>query len=270
MDPEGHLYVGDSQNFSVRKLRTDGTVETVKYDLNVSKIFKPLALAYDHKGNILIADGENNKIIKINRKGAVKTVAGDGSKGFKDGSPLEATFNGPRGLTLDNYGNVIVADTDNHAIRVIYLSGDNKRVATIGGTGSVGYCDGNFMSSQFNKPYGVAVDAYDNILVADSRNNRIRIIHSDGTVSTVAGDGKEGFKDGLARCAQFNCPKGIAIDLSGDIIVSDGYNHSIRKIYSSYIQNSTMGLLKDCKMKILMFIDLFLKSVVHLSFEAMN
>jgi sugar lactone lactonase YvrE len=186
-----------------------------------------------------VADEGNHRIRKIDSNGEVTTIAGS-SYGYADGTGTNAQFSSPRGVAIDNDGAIIVADTYNHRIRKIDSNGE---VSTIAGS-TEGYADGTGTNAQFRNPYGVAIDNDGSIIVADSLNDRIRKIDSNGEVSTIAGS-TEGYADGTGTNAQFNGPNGVAIDNDGAIIVADKLNDRIRKIDSngevSTIAGSTEG-----------------------------
>ena len=170
------------------------------------------------------------KIPPTNREatGRVTTIAGSGSPGVEDGAALSASFSDPFGVAVDRRGNVIVADGgQSNRIRRVTVDG---KVATIAGS-SEGFADGNALQAKFNTPSGIAIDGGGNIVIADTANNRIRKLSTDGTkVSTIAGSGVVGFKDGSPGEAQFDGPIGVAVDRQGSILVADAYNDSIRKI----------------------------------------
>jgi hypothetical protein len=107
---------------------------------------------------------------------------------------------------VDGEGIVIVADRLNHRIRKIAADGT---VTTLAGTGEAGYADGPGNSARFDAPSGVAVDGEGNVIVADSGNNRIRKIAADGTVTTLAGTGTDGHKDGPGDASRFSQPHGV-------------------------------------------------------------
>ncbi|HTF37029.1 MAG TPA: NHL repeat-containing protein [Blastocatellia bacterium] len=160
--------------------------------------------------------------------GRVTTIAGSGSPGVEDGPAMSASFSDPFGIAVDKRGNVIVADGgQSNRIRRITVDG---KVHTIAGANE-GFADGDAQQARFNTPSGIAIDNGGNIIIADTSNNRIRKLSSDGTkVSTIAGSGVAGFKDGSAGEAQFDGPIGIAVDKHGNVFVADAYNDSIRKI----------------------------------------
>ena len=103
-------------------------------------------------------------------------------------------------------------------------------MSTVAGSGTGGFRDGTGADAQFYHPTGVAIDGDDCLFVADRDNFRIRKVEPDGTVSTVAGSGTYGFRDGTGADAQFNCPSGVAIDGDGCLFVADQGNQRIRKV----------------------------------------
>jgi len=187
----------------------------------------PFGIAVTADGTVYVADaGENNRIRKIAPDGTVSTFAG-GSEGFSDGTAAGASFNTPSGLALNKDGVLFVADTGNNRIRKITPEG---QVSTIAGDGTAGYADGPAAQAKFNGPIGIAVDLRGNVFVADSYNDRIRIITTDGQVSTVAGQGTAGYADGDHNVALFDTPCGIITAADGSLIVADTGNDRLRKI----------------------------------------
>ncbi|MGH9903535.1 MAG: NHL repeat-containing protein, partial [Pyrinomonadaceae bacterium] len=155
------------------------------------------------------------------------THAGDGSPGFRDGPVGSARFADPFGIAVSREGAIYVADAgNNNRIRRI---GPDGIVSTLAG-GAEGYADGPGQLAAFNTPSALAIDAAGNLYVADTSNNRIRKITSDGMVTTLAGDGTPGHRDGPAAAAQFNGLVGVAVDGQGNVYVADTYNDRIRQI----------------------------------------
>ena len=236
LDAQGNIYVADADNNRIRKITASGIVSTLAgsgtagfADGNgpAAQFNSPNGVALDAQGNIYVADDFNNRIRKITSSGIVSTLAGSGTYGFADGNGPAAQFNSPAGVALDAQGNIYVADANNHRIRKITASGI---VSTLAGSGTQGFADGNGPAAQFHLPYGVALDAQDNIYVADALNNRIRKITASGLVSTLAGSGTQGFADGNGTTAQFYTPAGVALDAQGNIYVAEIGNNRIRKI----------------------------------------
>jgi len=139
---------------------------------------------------------------------------------------LDALFNRPCGIALNEEGVIFVADRNNHRIRVISKDGN---VRTVAGCGEKGFADGASVKAMFNHPCGIALDKEGNMFVADEFNHRIRKI-SQGVVSTIAGCSHFGDEDGEGTMAKFHSPQGVAVDAEGSIYVSDTWNHIIRKV----------------------------------------
>ncbi|MES2069616.1 MAG: gluconolaconase [Pseudomonadota bacterium] len=189
----------------------------------------PFGLAVDPLGNLYVADaGDNNRIRKITPDGLTTTLAGS-REGFADGQGAAAAFHTPSGLALDGAGNVYVADTGNNAIRKISAQG---LVTTLAGNGRAGYRDGEAGQAQFNGPVSVAVDRQGNVYVADTYNDRIRLITVDGQVKTLAGGAGPGYQDGPALGALFDTPCALAVDEKGELYIADTKNNAIRKLNS--------------------------------------
>ncbi|WP_195760084.1 putative Ig domain-containing protein [Flavobacterium sp. LC2016-23] len=170
--------------------------------------------------------------------GATTTFAGSGETGDTDGSAVTASFDRPNGVAVDAAGNVYVADTYNHTIRKITPAGV---VSTLAGSGTAGAADGNGVAASFNLPGGVAVDAAGNLYVADTSNNKIRKITSQGVVTTLAGSGAAGAANGTGTSASFKLPNGLAVDAYGTIYVADTGNHKIRKITPDGVVSTLAG-----------------------------
>lgn len=176
-------------------------------------------------------------IIYIENALLVSTVAGS-NQGFADGQGAEAQFYKPAGITFDKSGNLYVADWDNHRIRKITPSG---LVTTIAGSGIASFADGPDSSANFHRPNGVVIGSEGDIFVADQVNNRIRKITATGIVSTIAGSGIVGFADGTGTDAKFYNPNMLAFDANGNLFVTDGDNHRIRKITPAGVVSTFAG-----------------------------
>ncbi|WP_127168333.1 NHL repeat-containing protein [Xanthomonas sp. BRIP62415] len=187
----------------------------------------PYGLAIGPHGALYIADGgDNNRIRRLLDNGSVQTVAG-GQEGFGDGVDAAAEFNTPSGIAFDTAGNLYIADTGNHAIRKRTPQGV---VTTLAGDGSAGFRDGAAAQARFNGPIGVAVDTQGRVYVADTYNDRIRVIAPDGQVSTLAGGALPGMADGVGDQARFDTPTDLKVDAHGVVWVADMRNDAIRRI----------------------------------------
>jgi sugar lactone lactonase YvrE len=196
-------------------------------------LFGPHGLARDADGNLYIADTDNHRVRKVAPSGEITTVAGTGVPGYSGdgGAATEAQFNAPEGLAIDSAGNLYVADTGNHRVRRIAPDG---RVSTISGTGRPGYSGDNGPGSAASLwyPKGLALDPQGNLYVADSWNNRVRVLTSTGLIHTIAGSGVRGYSgDGQpAASARLSGPSGIALDVEGDVFIADTGNHCVRRV----------------------------------------
>lgn len=234
VDAAGNVYVADFGNNRIRKISA-GVVSTLAgtgiAGFNdgagiTAQFWDPEDIAVDTAGNVYVAEYGNNRIRKISA-GIVSTLAGNGIGGFHDGANATAQFNNPYGVAAEASGNSIyVADFRNNRIRRI----TGSSVATIAGDGVASFNDGAGATAQFSHPTGVAADSFGNVYVADRGNHRIRKITAAGVVSTIAGNGTPGFRDGPGVTAQFYFPSNIAVDAFGNIYVADYLNHCIRKL----------------------------------------
>ncbi|HTA81385.1 MAG TPA: T9SS type A sorting domain-containing protein, partial [Bacteroidia bacterium] len=193
----------------------------------------PTGITLDASGDIFIADVFNNVIRKITTTGNIYTVAGNGIAGFygDGGQASLAELYYPTGLAIDDSGNIYIADEDNNRIRKVTTDGV---INTIAGNGIGGYSGDGAPATlaSLNFPGAVTIDNKMNVYIADSYNNRIRMINSSGIISTIAGNGTKGYSgdDGLATAAQLYNPVGISLDTSGNIYISDSYNFRVRKL----------------------------------------
>ena len=199
----------------------------------------PFGLALDQQGNLYISDaGESNRIRTLTREGALTTLAGS-QEGFADGSGAAASFHTPSGLALDDAGNLYVADTGNNRIRRITPAGD---VTTIAGNGKAGYLDGPTLEAQFNGPIGLALDQSGRVYVADSYNDRIRLITTDGQVQTLAGGAAPGYLDGPTQSSLFDTPCGIIHTPSGELLIADTGNDRLRRIKDGQVTTFALSM----------------------------
>jgi hypothetical protein len=173
----------------------------------------------------------SNSIFKYNNTSGIVTFAG-GTTGYLDGQGTNAYFDNVKGITIDSSDNLYVVDY----LRIRKID-PSANVTTIAGNGSIGYINGTGDIAQFNNPLGITIDLSSNLYVTDTDNNVIRKIDISGNVSTLAGNGTNGLKDGSSNTSQFNYPKSITIDSSNNLFVSDTYN-IIRKITNTNKRNN--------------------------------
>jgi trimeric autotransporter adhesin len=245
VDESGNLYIADSANQRVRKLTTDGDIDTIAGDgtagysgdggqATETPLNNPVALAVDYSGTLYIADSFNFRIRKLSG-GTITTFAGNGKAGFSgdNGPAASAQIYMPRALAIDTSGNLLIADYANRRVRKVTSSGTISTVAGIGGEGFSG--DGaQAASALLRLPSAVAVDSTGNLFIADSANYRVRKISVGGVISTLAGTGTQGYSgDGAqAAAATFDGPVGVAVDASGNLYIADYADQRVRKVSS--------------------------------------
>ena len=196
----------------------------------------PEGVAVDSAANLFIADTDNGRIRRVDSEtGIITTVAGTGENGFGgDGGPAtSASLDGPTGVAFDAEDNLFIADTRSDRIRRV--DSETGIITTVAGTGENGFGGdgGPATSAILDDPNGVAVDAMSNLFIADTNNDRIRMVATDtGIITTVAGTGEEGFggDGGLATSALLDEPHGLAVDAAGNLFIADTDNERIRAV----------------------------------------
>ena len=260
VDSTGNLFIADSRNNRIRKVSPSGIITTVAGDGTTafsgdggpatSASLSPSGVAVDSSGNLFIADSRNNRIRKVSPSGIITTVAGDGTTAFSgDGGPATSAslYLNVGGVAVDGSGNLFIADCVHNRIRKVSSDGI---ITTVAGGGASGLGDGGPATSvALSFPSGVAADAAGNFFIADTINNRIRKVSPSGTITTVAGNGTQGFSGdgGSATSAALQIhevavnPTGIAVDGSGNLFIGDTDNERIRKVATNGIITTVAG-----------------------------
>ena len=244
VDAAGAVFVAERGNALIRRIGPDGIITTFAGTgvlgfsgdggpATAAQFLSPIGVAVDAAGYVYVADRLNHRIRRIGPDGVIETFAGTGTAGDSgDGGPAtSAQLDEPTGVAVDAAGNVYVADSQNHRIRRIGLGGTIEAFA---GTGSFGHAGdgGPATSARLTWPFDVAVDASGVVYVADTFNHRVRRIGTDGTITTIAGTGTEGYggDGGEATAAHLNNPSGVAVSGAGYVFVAEFANHRIRRI----------------------------------------
>ena len=255
VDAIGNLFIADGHNNRIRKVDANGIITTVAGNGIVgysgdggaatsASLAGPCCVALDNSGNLFIADRENNRIRKVSPSGIITTVAGNGMAGYSgDGSAANnASLNRPVDVAVDAIGNLFIADKENNRIRKVSPSGI---ITTVAGNGMAGYSgDGSAATSaMLDAVDAVAVDASDNLFIADAENNRIRKVSPNGIITTVAGNGAQGdFGDGgTATSASLNLPHAVRVDSAGNLLIVEKNHNRTRKVNSSGIITTVAG-----------------------------
>ena len=255
VDAAGNSYVADTENHTIRKITRAGVVTTLAGSAGLTgssdglgsaaRFDLPFGIAVDDAGNVYVAEAADNTIRKITPAGLVSTLAGTtGVTGSADGTGAAASFSSPDGLAVDAAHNVYVADSGNSTIRKITPAG---AVTTLAGVAnSVGNIDGTGSVARFFDPQGIAVDASGTIYVTDTLNHTIRKITPAGAVTTIAGAPSViGSAYGPGSTARFSYPQAVAVDAAGELFIADTGNYTIRKIASTGVVSTVLGVTHD-------------------------
>ena len=243
--PDGTIYFSDTNNNSVRKISTSGTISVAAGRFreggysgdggfgNNAALNGPSGLAFDSLGNLYIADQGNQAIRKLATNGIITTIAGGRAQGFGgDGGPAASgVFNNPAGLAVDSANNLYIADIGNNRVRKISSGGTLTTVAGSGRFASSG--DGGLATAaSIAAPSGVLTDSAGNLYITEAGGNRVRRVGADGSISTLAGTGAPGFAGdgGPATSALLDTPAGLAMDATGNLLIADSGNDRIRVV----------------------------------------
>jgi uncharacterized protein (TIGR03437 family) len=251
VDAAGNLYIGDAPANCVRKVSA-GVITTVAGNglpgysgdngpATSAQLSYPYGVSVDAAGDLFIADSNNYRIRKV-ANGVITTVAGNGTTGFGgDNGPAASAQVQPFGVAVDSAGSVYIADAQNNRIRKV----TNGVITTVAGNGTAGFGgdNGPATNAQLYEPSGVAVDSAGNVYIADTFNNRVREV-SGGVITTVAGNGTEGFgggDGGPATSAQLFYPSGVAVDSASNLYIADTDGQRIRKVANGVITTVAGG-----------------------------
>jgi len=197
--------------------------------------------AVDREGNVYAVNSRQNsftQILKVSAEGRVRVLAG-GDWGFADGQGAEAKFGDLHGGSMIAGPDGALLLTDDYA-RVRRV-GSNGVVTTVAGGATRGFANGPGVEARFNGATGLALDAQGNVLVVEF-SGRIRVISPTRMVSTLAGTGRKGSKDGPLLEATFDEPTGIAVAPGGDLFVLEPHVHRVRKISAGRVITIHEGL----------------------------
>ena len=254
---DGSLYVADTGNNLIRRVRPDGIITTVAGDgtdgyggdgglaIN-AQLSGPTGLAVGQDGNLYIADNGNSRIRRVDPDGIITTVAGDGTfdYGGDGGQATQAQLASPNDIALGTDGTLYIADSYNNRIRRV---GPDGIITTVAGDGTDGYGGDGGPAAQapLSRPNGIAIGPDGNLYIADTGNGRIRQVGLDGIITTVAGAGELGANGdgGLATQARLTGAKDIAIGRDGSLYIASNEIEigTIRKVGVNGIITTVAG-----------------------------
>lgn len=261
LDGADNLFIADAGNDRIRKVDASGVISTFAGTGSVgfsgdggaatdAQLDAPSGIWGASDGTIYFADSSNNRLRKVDLSGVISSVAGNGNTLFAgDGGPATtARLNSPAAVALASDGTVYIADSENHRVRSIDPAGN---ISTVAGDGVADFSGdgGPALSASFRLSADVALTPTGEIVVADTRNNRVRKISSAGVMSTIAGDGfVDAFGDGRFRGdngpaseASIRGPRGIFVAANGNIFIADTENQRIRKIDADGVISTVAG-----------------------------
>jgi uncharacterized protein (TIGR03437 family) len=243
VDSSGNLYIADTGNQRVRKVSTSGTITTVAGSgfgpfagdggpATSALLNSPFGIALDASGNLFIADSGNNRIRKVSTGGTITTVAGNGRPGSSGdgGQATAASLGFPRDVVVDGSGNLFLTDSIANLVRKVSPDGI---ITTVAGNGTSRFSGdgGPALSAGFEFPTSLALDGVGNLLIA-GYGGRVRSVSSDGIVTTIAGNGIQGFSGDLgpATAAMLGYSVSVTVAPSGNLFMADAGNNRIREI----------------------------------------
>lgn len=269
LSPDGSLYLVDSGNNRIRKVSTGGNITTVAgngvFDFsgdggaatNASFRFPYGIDVSPLDGSLYIADFQSHRVRKVTPDGTISTFAGNGARSFSgdNGPATDAMLNQPIDVDVAADGTVYIVDYGNNRVRKVALDGT---ITTVVGRGS-NFADGGFsgdggpaIDAELSLPFAVDVATDKTLYIADNKNNRVRKVTPDGTISTFAGTGTRGFSgdDGPATAAQLGGPAGVELTGDGTLYISDRSSKRVRKVapdgtITTFAGNGTGGSAGD-------------------------
>jgi sugar lactone lactonase YvrE len=239
-DSEGNVYIADTANNRVRKVDPKGIISTLAgtgsagwngdgRDASAANLFFPRGLAVDRQGRVYIADFLNSRVRRVDQDGSITTVAGNGMRGVTGdgGAATDAAVGGVWDVAVDATGTLYIAQAFNSVIRRVSPGG---QITTVAGYGTAGFNGdrGEAKNLQLNNPRGIAVDANGSLLIADTGNNRVRLVTADGMMTTIAGGpGISGVPVSMVSLIE---PRGGVRDAAGNFYVADTGHCRLLKI----------------------------------------
>lgn len=221
LGPDGNLYVADNDNSCVRVVRPSGRVVTFTRQLGFSH---PFGLAFATDGTLYAQTDGNDRGGRDFNTGTLWRL--DRRTGHA--TPLARNLGRPRGLAVLPDGRVLMVDNEHHVVRA-YEPATGVIADLAGARDQPGFAEGAGGAARFNRPYDVVIVGA-RILVADQNNQRVRAITFDGQVSTYAGSGAVGSRDGTVSTATFNLPQALALDEAGNVYVTELGGYVLRRI----------------------------------------
>lgn len=255
VDGAGRIYFADPWNHVILRVERDGMltlvagtgrsgfngdgVPAVEADLN-----EPYDVALDLRGNVYIADYGNHRIRMVDTDGMIHTIAGTGAPGYDgdSGPATQARLRGPYNVQAGPEDRIYIADSLNHVIRRVDHDGT---ITTVAGVGQPGYAGdgGPARSARLDTPQALAFDGLGRLIISDEHNHALRIVGSDGRISTLVGTGRAGYAEEGTPIAEapLNDPEFMLVRQDGSILICDRRNSRVLELADDGLVRSFAG-----------------------------
>jgi len=252
-DSSGNLLIADTFNHRIRRISSN-TITTIAGregkgfsgdggGATAAALDTPNAVAVDAAGRIFVTDAANHRV-RVISGGQINTFAGNGKFELSgDGGPAtQAGLNFPSGVAVDAAGNLLIADFQNSRVRRV---GSNGVISSVAGSGAFRLSADQIpaITAALQIPSGIAIDRSGNVFIAENQRPRVRKVTPDGTITTVIGNGFQGFSgEGVsATTASLFSPSRLALDSAGNLYVSDNAYHRVRRVNSDGLIRTVAG-----------------------------
>ena len=243
-DSMGNLVFAELEADRVRRVTPAGVLEAVGGpgysgdggEARAATLARPAGVAFDSSGRMYIADRRNNRVRRVDLDGRISTLAGGGLAGNSGigGPATAALLNDPTGVAVDSKGVVYIVDRGNKMLKAIGTDGILRVVAGDTSSTNSPYLIG------FGSPFGVAVDAADDVYVADQQSQRVYRFRPNISAQVVAGGGIGG-DGGLATEAMLSQPTAVVVSAAGEVYFTDVGTHRVRKVALNGIISTVAG-----------------------------
>lgn len=258
--PDGSIYFADMGNNRIRRITPEGILTTFAGSGGAATfggdggpatsayLKSPQGVAVGPDGSVYIGDSGNARVRRVRPDGIINTVAGNGTFGYSgdNGPATDAQLYEAQRIAVGADGSLFIAGSSNH--QRVRCVGPDGLITTVAGNGSQGFSGdgGPATDAMLDDPAGVAVGADGSLYIADRGNNRIRRVSPDGIISTVAGHANQ-YNDsngdgGLATEATLNGPQSIAVGLDDSLYIADSNNFRVRRVDSEGIITRVAGM----------------------------
>lgn len=255
--PDGLVYIMDFNNQRLRLIEENGDVRTIAGNgfhafaaadtpALDSPLENPIDFGFLPSGEVVFVSYHDPRVLRVDGDGVLRVVAGSGEIGMRGnegdfGPPLSAAFMQLDGIAVRPDGALYVSDSLANRVRLI----ESDVIQTVAGTGRGRYSGdgGPGVDADLQWPTALELDAEGNLLIADTRNHVVRRLATDGTITTIVGNGTQGFSGdgGPATDAQLDQPNGLAIADDGTLYVADRGNFRVRRVSPDNIIDTVAG-----------------------------